>query len=150
MPCVIRRRAVSEKSGHDRWVPEPTDDLRRQAVLLAYQGEQMSTITALLGASEAQVQEWIVAETLASSFPPSWQLRTYQRLSRRFKRYPTCHTLRAKGAPGTALSRADHPNLDGRRRTAGAVRCQLPGLLVFIGIPALAIGTGARLSALWR
>ena len=59
VPFNPAARAVSEKSGHDRWVPEPTDELRRQAVLLAYQGEQMSTITARLGASEAQVQEWI-------------------------------------------------------------------------------------------
>lgn len=38
---------------------ERSDERRREAVLLAYQGEPMSSITARLGASEEQVQEWI-------------------------------------------------------------------------------------------
>ncbi len=40
-------------------MPEPTDERRREAVLLAFEGQPMSTITARLGVTEAQVQEWI-------------------------------------------------------------------------------------------
>ena len=40
-------------------MPEPRDERQRQAVLLAYQGEPMTTITARLGVTEAQVQEWV-------------------------------------------------------------------------------------------
>ena len=53
-------------------MPERSDERQREAVLLAYQGEPMSTITARLGVTEAQVQNWLAgmaAEAHSASSP---------------------------------------------------------------------------------
>ena len=53
-------------------MPERSDERQREALLLAYQGEPMSTITARLGVTEAQVQKWladIAAEARSAPLP---------------------------------------------------------------------------------
>jgi transposase-like protein len=52
-------------------MPESRDERQRQAVLLAYQGEAMSTITARLGVTEAQVEKWLADMAAEAGSAPS-------------------------------------------------------------------------------
>ena len=52
-------------------MPERRDERQREAVLLAYQGEPMSTITARLGVTEVQVQKWLVDMAAEERSAPS-------------------------------------------------------------------------------
>ena len=63
-------------------MPERSDERQREALLLAYRGEPMSTITARLGVSEAQVQKWLADMAAEARSAPS-PARTGQRGDRR-------------------------------------------------------------------
>ena len=52
-------------------MPECGDERQREAVLLAHQGEPMSTITARLGVTEAQVQKWLADMAAEARSAPS-------------------------------------------------------------------------------
>lgn len=63
-------------------MPERSDERQREAVLLAYQGEPMSTITARLGVTETQVQKWLADMAAEARSAPS-PARSGQRGDRR-------------------------------------------------------------------